>query len=235
MSKTPSSESNATSGSDGDFLLAGYSGPALLVQADGTVLATNQKGVTLETLLKFNGAPEIPRMIAHAAKEQTIAAGTVSMRGTRGKVVLEVSVIPLVDQDRLVVLVRDMTMERNLRSALASSRQRYKDMVEVSGDFYWEVDRDGVFQFISPKDALGYQADELIDRNAAEVVVDAAGYETLPFHSEQPLENTDLRLRLADGSEVDVKLSCRPILTPRREVKGVRGVCRINDQESRSS
>jgi len=63
-------------------------------------------------------------------------------------------------------MARDMTMERNLRTALVESRQRYKDLVEVSSDFSWETNVNGEFIFVSPKGALGYQAEELINKKA---------------------------------------------------------------------
>ena len=76
-------------------------------------------------------------------------------------------------------------LERNLRAALADSRQRYEDLVEISSDFAWETDADGAFAFVSPRGALGYTAGALIGRIAASLVVEPRQAEALPFLDEQ--------------------------------------------------
>ncbi len=72
-------------------------------------------------------------------------------------------------------------MERNLRTTLVESRQRYKDLVEISSDFSWEVDKDGKFIFVSPQGALGYKPDELIGREARDLVIDPEEFMPFPF------------------------------------------------------
>src|SRR3546814_1488318 len=56
--------------------------------------------------------------------------------------------------DLALLLGRDVTLERSLRAALVESRQRYKDLVEISNDFAWETDGEGRFAFVSPRGAL---------------------------------------------------------------------------------
>lgn len=45
--------------------------------------------------------------------------------------------------------------DQALVDALSESRRRFKDIVEVSGDFAWETDSDGVFVYVSPGMSLG--------------------------------------------------------------------------------
>lgn len=55
--------------------------------------------------------------------------GSVSLNSAKGEIVLEITVVPgLGKTDEMVVMARDMTMERNLRTALVESRQRDKDL-----------------------------------------------------------------------------------------------------------
>ncbi|HEY6335184.1 MAG TPA: hypothetical protein VI113_04790, partial [Alphaproteobacteria bacterium] len=68
----------------------------------------------------------------------------------------------------------DPVLEQRLRAALIESRQRYKDLVEISSDVAWETRTDGSFAFVSPRGALGYRAAELVDRPASGFLVDAA-------------------------------------------------------------
>jgi len=225
MSDKTSKSNGGMNGSAARFL-AGYPDAALLVGRDSTVLATNTKGITLETLLRHGGAPEVPALVLRAVQEGTITAGTVALRGTRGSVVLDVSVVPEVFDGHLAVLVRDMTLERNLRAALVASRERYKDLAEVANDFVWEVGADGTFSFVSPSGTLGFRSADLMGHRPEEIVVNADAYSPLPFLSEHPLRDVELSLRRADGGEARVVVACRPILSESNEWAGNRGVWR---------
>jgi len=238
MAETPSvnAAGNAASGVlSAEARLAGYSGPALLVRADGSGIAANRKGAAMQALLSQSVAPDLAALIAQAASSGSLAAGTVSFTGDKGEILLEVTVTPNFDgDDILLVLARDLTMERNLRSALVESRQRYKDLVEVSSDFAWEVGPDQTFAFVSPKGALGYTADELVGRPPEKIVNDPEDYTPLPFLSDWPMEDVEMWLNRADGSTACVTISCLPLVTEDGEWRGTRGVCRdVTDERRR--
>ncbi len=219
-----------TSGSgrmmDAGGLFAGYPGAALLVRGDGTVLSTNAKGAGIEALLQHDAAPEILHLIEKAGAEGAVTVGSVSTQGSRGEVPLEITVVPRDGDETLLVLARDLTMERNLCSALVESRQRYKDLVEVSSDFSWEVGPGGTFVFVSPKGALGYSAADLVERRPAMFVRDAEESDKLPFLSERPQENIEMWMVRADGEPACVLVSSEPLLAEDGEWRGARGICR---------
>ncbi len=220
-------------------LVAGYSGPALLVRPDATVIVSNEKGVNLEILLHHKAAPEIPALVAEAARTRAITVGSVSLAGTKGEILLEVTVVPRPGNPGpgdLLVLARDLTMERNLRTALVESRQRYKDLVESSSDFAWEVGVDRTFGFVSPRGALGFKAEELIGRAPADLVIDATEYAPLLFLSDRPMEAAEVWMRRADGTHACVVGSCLPLMTDDGEWRGTRGVCRdVTEDRDRES
>lgn len=222
-------------------VLAGYPGAAVMAAPDATVLDSNSKGQGLATLLTRGGTPEIHDMINKAADRGTIVGGPVSLASSKGEVVLEITAIPQHDGhgviDRVMVLSRDLTMERNLRSTLVESRQRFKDLVEVSSDFSWEVDTEGRFVFVTPKGALGYTADQLIGTPAEDLVVDAEEFAPVQFISERQLENVELWLKRKDGLTACVVLSTLPLTRDRdgrQEWLGCRGVCRDVTDERES-
>ncbi|PPR76225.1 MAG: Phytochrome-like protein cph2 [Alphaproteobacteria bacterium MarineAlpha3_Bin4] len=103
-------------------LLDNYPGPALLMAEDGTVIHSNDKGADLEVRLQNGTVPEIVDLISIAAAENAVAAGTVSLENSYSENVLDVTVVPQATDDRLVVLVRDLTMERNLRYIVSTIR-----------------------------------------------------------------------------------------------------------------
>jgi len=223
------------SASEQEKLLAGYPGAALLVAADGSVLHSNAKAAGLEALIEHDAAPEIKNLIEEARSQGSVAAGSVSLNSAKGVIVLEITVIPgLGKTDEMVVMARDMTMERNLRTALVESRQRYKDLVEVSSDFSWEVNPEGEFVFVSPRGALGFQAEELINRKAGDFVISPEKFSPLPFVSERPLDKVEIWMNHKDGSTACVILSCVPLMAEedgKQLWKGTRGVCRNVTEE----
>ncbi len=213
-----------------EHLVSGYRGGAALVRSDGSVITANEKGSCLEALLVHDVAPNITALVLKSAAEKAIVSSTISLPGTEGEVVLEITVtphlIPGAENDTFLVLTRDLTMERNLRSALVESRQRYKDLVDVSSDFAWEVGSGGEFVFVSPKGALGYAADQLVGKSPAEFVVDADNYDPLPFYSRKALDGVEMWMRQADSGLACVVISCLPLYGEGDVWRGARGVCR---------
>ena len=218
-----------------EVLLAGYPGAALLVDAEGKVVCSNAKGAGLEALIEHDAAPEIGKMIDQVRSEGCMAAGSVSLNSTQGEIILEITVVPgIANGDDVLVMARDMTMERNLRTALVESRQRYKDLVEVSSDFSWETGVNGEFIFVSPKGALGYKVEDLIGKKAEEFVLSPEEYSPLPFASSKPLDDVEIWMRNQDGSTACVVLSCVPLIAEENgeeQWKGARGVCRNVTEE----
>lgn len=217
-------------------------GPALKTTEDADVLAGNARAAGVAALLSNGDLPEVRDLIA-AARGGSAASGAVSVPTDRGDVALEVSVLPENAAGHFLLLVHDLTTERSLRSALAESRRRYRDLVEVSSDFYWETAPDGTFVFVSPKGGLGYETEELIGRPAAGFVVEPGAFAPLPFVSRRPLKDVEIRFRSKDGETVCMQVSCVPLYREDgedgadgedREWSGARGVCRDVTEERRS-
>ena len=207
--------------------LESYPGAALLVARDGQVLAANSKGLGLQALLARDSVPELSELIAQAHAEDAAAFGIVTLASAQGDMVLETTAIPGSSPgEPTTVLTRDLTMERNLRSALVESRQRYKDLVEISSDFSWETDTDGRFSFVSPRGALGFRAEELVGQEAGAFVSNPEDFSPLPFASERDLDGIEIWMRRADGGASCVLLAARPLFDAQGAWRGTRGVCR---------
>ena len=226
-------ESGAASAEE--VLLAGYPGAALLVNDKGRVSFSNAKGAGLEALIQHDAAPEIRKMVDQARSEGYVAADSVLLNSAKGEITLEIVCVPgFAGGGDVLVMARDMTMERNLRTALVESRQRYKDLVEVSSDFSWETNVDGEFIFVSPKGALGFQAEELINKKAEEFVLSPEEFSPLPFVSPKSLEDVEIWMRHNDGSTACVILSCVPLMAEengKEQWRGSRGICRNVTEE----
>jgi len=213
---------------EAELLLAGYPGAAVLISSASEVLRANKNGAGLEALISHGAIPEVKDLVKKSQGVNTVAAETISLSSSKGDITLDLTVVP-VGRHQFLVLARDQTMEKNLRSALVESRQRYKDLVEISSDFCWETSPDGIFQFVSPKGALGYTADELVNATAASFIVNPEDFTPVPFESRRGLDEVEIWFKHKDGSDACMMLSCVPLYAEKDGLEnwsGMRGVCR---------
>jgi diguanylate cyclase (GGDEF)-like protein/PAS domain S-box-containing protein len=213
--------------------LGAYPGPAAYLGRDGAVIVANDEAARLAALLGFDSGQSLQPDLGLAirggvAKSVAIAVGDVSANGAKDRhATFDFTVLPVVPGETALVLGRDTTLELAFRSALGESRQRYKDMVEICGDFCWETDRDGRFIFVSPSGVLGFSPEELIGL-PAENFIDPISIDTggSPFLAAEPVTAVDIWMRRADGRSACLETSARPIAGAGGVRTGARGVCR---------
>lgn len=193
------------------------------MEADGRVLAAN-KAAELLAERHEGWMNDLARWVA-AGGPNAEATRSIPVETGHGPGVVEFTAALL--QGALVLcLGRDATLERRLRHALTESRQRYKDLVDISSDFAWEVGIDGRFVFVSAAGAIGYQADELIGRHPSEFLLADFADQPLPFDTTVPIERTEVWLRDRDGNAACLISSAVPLTGPEGEWIGARGACR---------
>ena len=206
--------------------LASSGAPALLATGPRTVKTVNTAGRALANALISGQIPDLEVLVSAALAGQTSPPALVPFGEGDGRQQIEVATFALDGGTAALVLARDATLERNLQSALIESRQRFRDLVEISSDFAWEVGQDGRFVFVSPKGALGYAADQLVGRRPEDLGSDSAGQDDLPFLTRTRVEASEVWLQRADGHDACLRVSAAPITDANGTWRGVRGVCR---------
>lgn len=111
-----------------------------------------------------------------------------------------------------------------LNEALLAGRQRWRDFVSLAADLAFEVDAGGRFTFAAPDPALGWRADQLLGRFAAELV-DATDADN-PFLTGRPVRQRHLFLRRGDASVASCLLSLLPLFDACGRPDGARGIIR---------
>lgn len=204
--------------------------PVLYIRSNGGLAGLNEEGHQLvEALLEADATQCIDQL--HSFAENAEIAGETGIQAIswigRGQTHwLEATVIPT-EAEGAYVIARDTTLEVNMRLALVDSRQRFKDLVEISSDFAWETDSKGIFAFVSPPGALGYPAQTIVGMAARDLLLkpsEQAG--NFAFEAENVVEETELWLKNAEGTEICVLASAKPILSKNGQRTGTRGVCR---------
>jgi diguanylate cyclase (GGDEF)-like protein/PAS domain S-box-containing protein len=205
-----------------------FPGPAFILHADGGIGPCNAAAAELlET--DSDWFADILQWLDAASVAPGLRSTPVRM--PRGAMVIEWAAAHI-DDDRTMLLGRDATLERQLRQTLTESRQRYKDLVEVSADFAWETGENGRFVFVSPKGALGFTAEALIGRDPQDLAIDEWGDLPLPFDTRRPVDQSELWLKTAEGTPACIVASAVPLLGPGGRWRGARGVCRDITEEA---
>ncbi|MGQ3030650.1 MAG: hypothetical protein ACT60Q_20140, partial [Ferrovibrionaceae bacterium] len=107
-------------------MVAGYAGPALLVDPDGVVLLNNDTGTALGTAFLLGELPELSDAVIRVATQNRPGSERIELPNADGSSSLLVTLLPveIPDGRRVLVLARDVTLERNMAKALLDSRQR---------------------------------------------------------------------------------------------------------------
>jgi len=118
----------------------------------------------------------------------------------------------------------DAALEHHLREALIESRQRYKDLVEISSDFAWETDETGRFTFVSPKGVLGWSPEDLLGRAAVEFLAEPV--ESNAFAAPGPIADGAVWFRRARGGIACLGIVAMPLKDEAGRLRGARGIGR---------
>lgn len=142
----------------------------------------------------------------------------------------------------LYLLIRSSQKSQKLTQLLAESRsyevieqrRRFRDLVESSSDWIWELDAGFRFRYVSPttQTLLGYAPEELVGRHIDAVIHDdgaeSGPQPMFPFQAESPVAYTSFErmLRHADGRRLVFESAGTPIQDAEGNFAGLRGTDR---------
>ncbi len=124
-------------------------------------------------------------------------------------------------------------------SELQESEEKFRTLIELSSDWIWETDKNGIYTYVDPKvkHLLGYETKEVIGKslinfmsgNDAQRVLEFFKNSTEECEPFRNLENTQIR---KDGQTIVLKTSGMPFYSKDGHFLGWRGVdTNITDQK----
>jgi len=211
--------------------LASYTGPAALLRGDGGVIIANSGAASVADALGMGTKGQLHPSLAGAIRSGNFTTAAITLDASAGEalagVIFDFMVLPVIKGETALVIGRDTALESAFRGALTESRQRYKDLVEICGDFCWETDAAGRFAFVSPGGALDYAADALVRRDPVEFFDPLLrDTDVSPFTARSSVNCVDVWFRRADGQYACLETSARPIDERSATSRAARGVCR---------
>lgn len=203
-----------------------YPGPVLMLDSGAGLTPVNAAGRTVSDAIvedADNGVlPGLIQMADKADSERRAVTRTFTLPQSESQI--EFILLPQPNGSHLVI-GRDTTFEDNVRSALTQSRTRFRDLVDVAADFAWETDENGVFSYISPSGAVGYQPDDLLGLHASSIVLSPdTAPNPLPFLAKATVHNVELWVRDRAGAAACLLISSMPLQDGDHIGRGARGI-----------
>lgn len=199
--------------------------PAILIDEELVVISSNHMAKRFVNEWSHPDLDQIKSIIPTAIKKNSSKEFDINITLSGDEHNLTGTVVP-VDKKTAFIFFQKSSFEKKIHQALLESRQRYKDIVEISSDFAWEVGENGCFVFVSPKGALGWQADELIGQNPKEFIISEGKNDRNPFCSLTPLEEDEITFQKKNGNLCHLIVNSVPLLNERGEWIGTRGLCK---------
>ncbi|MBO6580229.1 MAG: PAS domain S-box protein, partial [Thalassospira sp.] len=191
-------------------VMAEAEAPVIVMDAKGVPLFANKNAVGFANGIRDGLFPEIYQLIRRALTTPGGVVELMTFEVQRGTATLELTALPTT-KNEVMILPRDVSMDRNLREALIDSRQRYRDIVEVSSAFAWETDETGKFIFVSPRGALGYRADDIVGRFPGKFLLDTADQDSEHvFRSQKAVRDVPVWFRRSNGRDACLSVSSTP-------------------------
>lgn len=137
------------------------------------------------------------------------------------------------------------TLEKRTKR-LRESEERFRNLVERTSDWLWEVNQDFTYTYVNPKvyDILGYTPQEILGNNLfdfmpPEEAIQVAGILQAVAKAEKPFSNFENMNIHKHGQRIVLETSGIPIFSKDKKILGYRGISRditerIRVEEERS-
>ncbi len=212
--------------------LESFPNPAAILDPEGRIVIAND-GFSAEAGLSSEDGGHAAEALLEALTGQP--GRTVSLPGREGQRLVDLQVLPLAEPGWRLVMAIDRTVDVHMRSALAVSRRRFKELVEISSDHAWETVADGSFSMMSARGLAGRAGPDLVGVQPSSLFADSLPAPALsPFSTPVPVEEVEVWMADSEGKPLCFEVSAVPLFDTEGRWSGARGICRDVTRDRRN-
>ncbi len=127
----------------------------------------------------------------------------------------------------------DISDRKRAEEALRQSEEKFRNLVEQTSDWVWEIDHNGVFTYVSPKvsEILGYEFADILGKSTFDFMAENevkrfAQVVSYFISTQQPFTRLEKTLTHKDGHSVVLETSGSPVFDRQGVFQGYHGIAR---------
>ncbi len=164
-----------------------------------------------------------------------------------GKITYTIQNIILIRNDKgepfcFAAMFSDITELKKAENALKESEKKYSSLLELTSDWFWETDSDGIFTFADPKirDFAGYEPDEVVGKSYLDFFLPEEGarmsehYKSGAFLNVERFSEFEVYFINKSGRRVTVAVNATEIMDSNNNRVGFRGINRDISKRKRA-
>jgi PAS domain S-box-containing protein len=133
----------------------------------------------------------------------------------------------------ILTVIRDVTKQKQIEDELLKSQLKYRNMIEVTSDFIWELNPQGQYTYCSPQSQRlwGIKPEELIGKSPFEMMPEEEKQKGIKFFNKtinppKPFSQLETNAFDSQGNLVTVETSGIPFFDNNGKLLGYRGITR---------
>ncbi len=133
----------------------------------------------------------------------------------------------------LIVALIDVTEREKSRAELIKSEERFRTLMNISSEFIWEINEDGIYSFVSEKifDILNYTNEEIIGINYLDLISPkdldkVQKHLNNIYNNKLPFIIFEATYISKNSDNVTLQNTCIPIYNEKGNIAGIRGASR---------
>jgi PAS domain S-box-containing protein len=133
----------------------------------------------------------------------------------------------------ILTVIRDVTKQKQIEDELLKSQLKYRDMIEVTSDFIWEINPQGIYTYCSPQSQRlwGIKPEDLLGKSPFDMMPEEEKQKGIKFFLEtisppKPFSRLETDSFDGQGNLVTIETSGVPFFDNNGTLLGYRGISR---------
>jgi PAS domain S-box-containing protein len=143
--------------------------------------------------------------------------------------------------ESVIIVARNVTALKHAEASVQASEQRFRNLVETTSDWIWEMNEELRYTYASPQvqNLLGYTVEEVLGKRPYDFMTPAEAERVAAFYASvynpnQPFIGTETTKQHKAGHPVTFESNSHPIQNQHGNLRGFRGISRDVSERKRA-